>query len=70
MRHSFKNVDTFMTAKSGCVQAVADNAKPVDIDALRAALEFEFNVPHPGDLRLGLAAEAKAAFSTRLGIQL
>ena len=70
MRHSFKNVDTFMTAKSGCVQAVADNAKPVDVDALRAALEFEFNVPHPGDLRLGLAEEAKVAFSKRLGIQL
>lgn len=70
MRHGFKTVDTFMTAKSGCVQAVAENPKPIDVDKLREALEFEFNVPHPEGRRLDMANEAKAAFSERLGIKL
>jgi hypothetical protein len=70
MRHGFKSVDTFITAKSGCVQAVCRNARKVDPDELRAALEFEFDVPHPEGRRLGMAEEAKAAFSKRLGIKL
>lgn len=70
MQHGFKNVDTFLTAKSGCVQAVADNAKQINVVALRAALEFEFNVPHPEGRRLDMAEQAKDAFSKRLGIKL
>lgn len=70
MLFGFKNVDTFMTAKSGCVQAVADNAKTFSPKALREALEFEFDVPHPEGRRLGMAEKAKAAFSKRLGVEL
>lgn len=68
--YGFKSVETFMTAKSGCVQAVAWNARKIEPDVLRAALEFEFDVPHPEGRRLGMAEEAKAAFSQRLGIKL
>jgi hypothetical protein len=68
--HGFKSVDTFFTAKSGCVQAVAWNPRKIEPDALRAAIEFEFNVPHPEGRRLNMAEEAKAAFSKRLGIKL
>lgn len=70
MRHGFKTVETFMTAKSGCVQAVASNPRKIEPEELRAALEFEFDVPHPDGRRLGMADEAKAAFSKRLGIEL
>jgi hypothetical protein len=38
--------------------------------ALRAALEFEFDLPLPGGRRLGLAQEAIRAFETRLNISL
>lgn len=70
MRHGFKTVETFITAKSGCVQAVCRNPRKIEPDELRAALEFEFDVPHPDGKRLGMAEEAKAAFSKRLGVSL
>lgn len=70
MHHGFKSVETFITAKSGCVQAVCRNPRKIEADELRAALEFEFDVPHPDGKRLGMAEEAKAAFSKRLGISL
>lgn len=66
----FKNVEVFPTAKNGLICAVARFPKPVTEDELRAALEFEFNLPHPNGRRLGLAEEAKDAFSKRLGIKL
>ena len=70
IRHGYKHVETFLTAKNGLVQAVGANAREIGPDELRAALEFEFNVPHPEGKRLGMAEEAKAAFSKRLGISL
>jgi hypothetical protein len=66
----FKHVDVFETAKNGLIQAVAKRPHALDIDKLRDALEFEFDLPHPNDKRLGLAEEAKEAFSKRLGIKL
>jgi hypothetical protein len=66
----FKNVEVFPTAKNGLVCAVSRFPKPFTEDELRAALEFEFNLPHPNGKRLGLADEAKAAFSKRLGLKL
>ena len=68
--YAFKSVDSFMTAKSGCVQVVASNPRQFDPKDLAAALEFEFDVPHPEGRRLGMAEEAKNAFSKRLGIAL
>jgi hypothetical protein len=59
-----------LTAKNGLVQAVGFNARQIGEDELRAAIEFEFNVPHPEGRRLGMAEEAKAAFSKRLGMKL
>lgn len=70
IRHGYKHVETFLTAKNGLVQAVGSNARKIDVDELRAAIEFEFNVPHPEGRRLGMAEEAKAAFSKRLGVSL
>lgn len=70
IRHGFKHVDTFLTAKNGLVQAVGSNPRQIEADELRAALEFEFNVPHPEGRRLGMAEEAKKAFSERLGLKL
>jgi hypothetical protein len=70
MQHGFRHVDTFQTAKNGLVMSVSSKPRTIDIDELRAAIEFEFDLPHPGDRRLGLVKEAKAAFSKRLGVQL
>lgn len=46
--------------------AVCRNPRPVDIDELTRALEFEFDLPHQDGQRLGLVEEAKAAWSKRL----
>lgn len=70
IRHGYKHVETFLTAKNGLVQAVGSNARKIEVDELRAAIEFEFNVPHPEGRRLGMAEEAKAAFSKRLGVSI
>jgi len=70
LENGFKHVDTFLTTKSGLVQAVAKTPKPLNIDALRAAIEFEFNVPHPGNIRLDMVEPAKRAFSERLKVKL
>ena len=68
--HGFKNVVTFLTSKNGLVQAVCSNPKEISIDELREAIEFEFNLPHPGGVRLNMVDEAKKAFSKRLGVEL
>jgi hypothetical protein len=70
VQNGFKTVDTFLTAKNGLVQAVGSNPKKISVEELRDAIEFEFNLPHPGGLRLGMADEAKEAFSKRLGVEL
>ena len=68
--NGFKYVDTFETAKNGLVQAVCKKPRELDIDKLREALEFEFDLPHPNGERLGLAEKAKECFGKRLGIEL
>jgi hypothetical protein len=68
--NGYKTVDTFLTAKNGLVLAVGSNPRPVSVEELRAAIEFEFNLPHPGERRLGMVDEAKAAFSKRLGVKI
>jgi hypothetical protein len=55
---------------SNNVTAVCAHAKEVDPDRLRAALEFEFNLPYPDGTRMNLVTEAKAAFAKRMGILL
>ena len=52
------------------VTAIASRPRPVEPAALRQSLEFEFNLPYPDGSRMGLGAEAVAAFSQRLGIAL
>lgn len=66
----FKQCDVMPTAKNGLILAVAKGPKRVDPALLSAALEFEFNLPHPNGKRLDLVDEAKAAFSKKLGIKL
>ena len=55
---------------SNNVTAICASAKAVDVARLRAAIEFEFDLPYPDGTRMNLVAEAKAAFSKRLGIEL
>lgn len=52
------------------VYAIACQARPVDPDELRKALQFEFELPYPDDSTMGLSSDARAAFSQRLGIAL
>lgn len=52
---------------SNC-QGTARKPKPVDVDALRKAIEFEFDLPYPGGQRMGLVPVAKRAFAQRLGL--
>lgn len=47
----------------------AVRAKPVDPAVLKAALEFEFELPYPDGTKMGLSEEAKSAFEERLGIK-
>jgi hypothetical protein len=55
---------------SNNITAICAHALPVDRDRLRAALEFEFDLPYPDGTRMGLVQEAIAAFETRLKIHL
>lgn len=50
------------------VSAIA--RKPLPLDGLRQAIEFEFNLPYPDGSRMGMVDEAIDAFSTRLGVRL
>lgn len=47
------------------VSAVA--MSPLPLDGLRAALEFEFELPYPDGSRMNLSAQAIRAFTKRLG---
>ena len=52
------------------VQAICAKPRKLSVKRLRAALEFEFDLPYPDGTRMGLVEEAKQAFSNRLGIKL
>ena len=56
--------------KGNVTTAICASARAVDVARLRAAIEFEFNLPYPDGTRMGLVAEAKAAYSKRLGVEL
>jgi hypothetical protein len=45
------------------VSVIAHTPKP--LDGLRAALEFEFDLPYPDGSRMGMVSEAIAAFEAR-----
>ena len=66
--HGFRQVE--VSEYSNNVQAVCRSALPVEPALLRQAIEFEFDLPYPDGSRMGLVAEALAAFGTRLGIAL
>ena len=55
---------------SSNVTAVCSGALPADAGRLGAAIDFEFDLPYPDGSRMGLAGEAREAFSRRLGIPL
>lgn len=59
----------YQQGSKGLVMATCTKPKPVDLAALQAALEFEFDLPYPDGSRLGLAEEAKRAWEQRLGIK-
>lgn len=67
-RESFAVVS--ISASGQDVYAVCRSPKPLDVNRLRQAIEYEFDLPHPGGKRLGLVAEAKSAFARRLNIAL
>lgn len=55
---------------SNNITATCAHALPLDRGRLRAALEFEFDLPYPDGTRMGLANEAITAFEKRLGVKL
>jgi len=55
---------------SNNITAICSGPLPVDMARLREAIDFEFDLPYPDGSRMGLAAEARAAFSKRLGVSL
>jgi hypothetical protein len=65
---SFRSVK--VAEMSNNVTAICASARPVDAARLRAAIEFEFDLPYPDGTRMDLVAEAKAAFGKRLGVEL
>lgn len=64
---AFRTVDAGYDAGVN-VRVIA--ADPLPPKGLRKALEFEFDLPYPDGSRMGLAAEAVAAFEKRLGVKL
>lgn len=50
---------------SGYVCCVAERPKKVPAADLKAAIEFEFDVPYPDGTRMGMVKLAKEAFATR-----
>lgn len=58
----FTEVEVVNTVDFGYIGVVASGPRPVDRAALAAAIQFEFDLPHPGGRRLGLVAEAEKAF--------
>lgn len=52
------------------VIATCKRPKPIVPADLRAAIEYEFDLPYPDGTRMGLVDEALAAFSNRLDISL
>jgi hypothetical protein len=55
---------------SNNVTAICSGPLPVDLTRLGEAIDFEFDLPYPDGSRMGLAAEARAAFGKRLGVTL
>lgn len=55
---------------SNNITAACAHALPVDPAKLRAAIEFEFDLPYPDGTRMDMVAEAIAAFENRLGLRL
>ena len=66
--HSFRSVK--VRELSNNITAECAHARPVDAERLRAAIEFEFDLPYPDGTRMGMVKQAKEAFSKRLGIAL
>jgi hypothetical protein len=58
-----KSKQDFLTAR-------AAKAKAVDPVALRAAIEFEFDLPYPDGSKMALVGEALEAYGKRLGMKL
>lgn len=56
--------------KSGYLTAAFRAPRGIKPGILRAAIEFEFDLPYPDGSRLGKVGEALEAFSQRLGIDL
>ena len=52
-----------MTHQDSTLYAICELPKRVPDRMLREALEFEFNLPFEGDLRLGMGEDAVRAFS-------
>jgi hypothetical protein len=52
------------------VTAVCQQPRGIHKTRLREAIAFEFDLPYPGERRMGLVDEALAAFSQRLGVAL
>lgn len=69
----FKNYFSIVNVEDQLNNVRATCAMP-DMNAvlsdLRAALEFEFDLPYPDGTKMGLAEEAVEAFNKRLGVEL
>ncbi|MEX0331465.1 MAG: ParB N-terminal domain-containing protein [Puniceicoccaceae bacterium] len=55
---------------SNNITATCAHALPVDKERLRAAIEFEFDLPYPDGTRMDMVEEAIEAFEKRLGVKL
>ena len=55
---------------SNNITAVCAHARFAETDQLRAAIEFEFDLPYPDGTRMDRIDQAKEAFSKRLGVAL
>lgn len=57
--------DVELSDFANLVMAECSRPRRVKADKLRESIAFEFDLPYPGDQRMGLVAEAMAAFEAR-----
>jgi len=62
-KNGFENVKVMHTGAS--ISVIAKSPK-FDVEALKAAIEFEFNLPYSDGTTMGLVDEAKESFAIRL----
>jgi hypothetical protein len=71
LHSGFRDVEVMRPKGQGTLVAgISRRPLPLNREKLRAAIEFEFDMPYPDETRLGMVDEALDAYCKRLGVKL